>query len=194
MVQCKPLPFLDIESFCLMLDNPVLWQHSRPIKVTPTWKSGFIPANCGTHSIYLVCKTSVKLVKKDKNESKWLQNFLNKSVQSKFLYGNLVLSQSTMTLIWCLPMCLSCFEGHLFLNKKLNPRKKYASWTCELKCSVFVKVWHKKLMCGIKNSFQSMFGRSRKGSKAVTPYDDITEGLKGIYKQRLLPLEKVSCC
>jgi GTPase SAR1 family protein len=33
-----------------------------------------------------------------------------------------------------------------------------------------------------------MFGRNRK--RTVTPYDDITEGLKGIYKQRLLPLEK----
>ena len=35
-----------------------------------------------------------------------------------------------------------------------------------------------------------MFGRSRK--RTVTPYDDITEGLKGIYRDRLLPLEKVS--
>ena len=38
--------------------------------------------------------------------------------------------------------------------------------------------------------FKRMFGRSRK--RTVTPYDDITEGLKGIYRDRLLPLEKVS--
>ena len=58
MVTCKPLPFLDIESFCL-LDNPVLW-HTRPIKVTPTWRSRFIPLNWDTHSVSLVCKRAWK--------------------------------------------------------------------------------------------------------------------------------------
>ena len=139
IVQRKPLSFLDIESLCLMLDNPVLWQHSRPIKVNTTWKSGFIPANCGTHSIYLVCKTSVKLVKKDKNESKWLQNFLNKSVQSKFLYGNLVLSQSTPHS----PCVCHVLKGICFLTQKIESKKKVRfidTWTV----AVFVKVWHKK--------------------------------------------------
>ena len=175
MVTCKPLPFLDIESFCL-LDNPVLW-HTRPIKVTPTWRSRFIPLNWDTHSVSLVWKRGWKWAKIT------TEFFFNQTVRKVVSYRDLALSQSTVTLI----PCVMFLKGNRFEQKAESKysRNEYTSWTCE-KMSIVCnfKVWHSN-----KFFFKSMFGRSRK--RTVTPYDDITEGLKGIYKQRLLPLEKV---
>ena len=74
----------------------------------------------------------------------------------------------------------NCFEQ---MSSSIQGRvERVQLW--EMWSEIQTKSWHKSYFC-----FKRMF-RSRK--RTVTPYDDITEGLKDIYKKRLLPLEKVS--
>ena len=103
---------------------------------------------------------------------------------------NLGPAQSAMTLILnvsakhpCVRHCHlkdNCFEQ---MSSSIQGRvERVQLW--EMWSEIQTKSWHKSYFC-----FKRMF-RSRK--RTVTPYDDITEGLKDIYKKRLLPLEKVS--
>ena len=99
--------------------------------------------------------------------------------------------QSAMTLILnvsakhpCVRHCHlkdNCFEQ---MPSSIQGRvERVQLW--DMWSEIQTKSWRKSFFC-----FKRMFGRSRK--RTVTPYDDITEGLKGIYRDRLLPLEKVS--
>ena len=167
MVTCKPLPFLDIESFCL-LDNPVLW-HTRPIKVTPTWRSRFIPLNWDTHSVSLVWKRGWKWAKIT------TEFFFNQTVRKVVSYRDLALSQSTVTLIPCV-----MFWRAIVLNKKLNPSIRGTStllgqvkWALFeiLKCDTAINSFSKACLVGVESGLSPLMTTSLRGWKASTSSD-----------------------